>query len=210
MTPRRIHLVRHGEVHNPDHVVYADLDGFHLSTRGTQQADAAGRHLAERPLAAIYASPLHRARQTAEAIARPHGLDVTIDDALTEWLIGRRWAGVVWERLDDVFPGELQAYLEHPTDLDFCPEPISTAAVRFAAVVGAATALHPVGEVAFVSHQDPVQAARLSLTSRPLTTLQQDKPGHAEIIELESAEDGHWQEVSRWRPPQGDHFPPVR
>ena len=44
---RTIHLIRHGEVHNPDHVVYADLDGFGLSELGRQQARAAAARLAE-------------------------------------------------------------------------------------------------------------------------------------------------------------------
>ena len=47
--PRFLHLVRHGEVENPDHVVYADLAGFGLSGRGVSQAEAAADYLAPAP-----------------------------------------------------------------------------------------------------------------------------------------------------------------
>ena len=50
---RTIHLIRHGEVHNPDHVVYADLDGFGLSELGRQQARAAAARLAETDVCAV-------------------------------------------------------------------------------------------------------------------------------------------------------------
>lgn len=67
-----LHFLRHGEVHNPDRILYARLPRFRLSDRGREQAAAAGRYLADRPLATIYSSPLLRARQTAAAIATYH------------------------------------------------------------------------------------------------------------------------------------------
>lgn len=67
-----IHFVRHGEVHNPDHVLYERLPGFNLSERGVRMAQETGRYLAAHPqttsIAAVYASPLDRTRQTAQAI----------------------------------------------------------------------------------------------------------------------------------------------
>ena len=73
MSPRFVYLVRHGEVANPNHVVYADLPGFNLSPLGVRQAHAAGRHLARRPIDAVVTSPLARAVQTATAIpVSPH------------------------------------------------------------------------------------------------------------------------------------------
>ena len=61
-----IHLVRHGEVHNPDDIYYGRIPGYRLSERGREQAAAAGKFLAKRRLAAIYASPQQRAQETAE------------------------------------------------------------------------------------------------------------------------------------------------
>lgn len=63
-----IHLVRHGDVENPQHVYYGRLPGFPLSEQGRDQAAAAGRVLRERPIVAIFASPQLRAQETARII----------------------------------------------------------------------------------------------------------------------------------------------
>jgi broad specificity phosphatase PhoE len=68
MTPTCIHLVRHGEVHNPHQILYGRLPRFRLSPRGLEQARAAGASLAGKPVQAIFSSPLLRARQTARRI----------------------------------------------------------------------------------------------------------------------------------------------
>jgi len=68
MMPTCIHLVRHGEVHNPNQILYGRLPRFRLSPRGLEQARAAGAYLAGKPVQAIFSSPLLRARQTAQRI----------------------------------------------------------------------------------------------------------------------------------------------
>lgn len=72
MQATTIHFVRHGEVNNPDHILYERLPGFHLSDRGRRMAEATARYLAASPqtntAAAIYSSPLDRTRETAQAI----------------------------------------------------------------------------------------------------------------------------------------------
>jgi broad specificity phosphatase PhoE len=79
-----VHLVRHGEVYNPDHILYGRLPGYQLSLRGRQQADVVARYLAARPIGFIVSSPLERAQQTAAPLAELTGLDVAIDDRLIE------------------------------------------------------------------------------------------------------------------------------
>ena len=69
-----VHLLRHGEVHNPTGVLYGRLPGFHLSERGLQMAQMVGDHLASRDVACVVASSLERAQETAAPIAAPHGL----------------------------------------------------------------------------------------------------------------------------------------
>ena len=64
-----IHLMRHGEVHNPAQILYGRRPGFFLSEAGKAQAHAAGGWLADKPLTAIYSSPMERARQTAGIVA---------------------------------------------------------------------------------------------------------------------------------------------
>ena len=71
-----VHLLRHGEVHNPEGVLYGRLPGYRLSERGVQMADMAAQALARHDVAAVIASPMERAQQTAEPIAREHGLTV--------------------------------------------------------------------------------------------------------------------------------------
>ncbi|POX85133.1 histidine phosphatase family protein, partial [Mycobacterium kansasii] len=54
----RVHVVRHGEVHNPSGVLYGRLPGFHLSDAGRAQAVAVADFLAGRDVVAVIASPL--------------------------------------------------------------------------------------------------------------------------------------------------------
>ncbi len=211
MISHTVHLVRHGEVENPHRVVYASLPGFGLSERGLVQAQAAGRQLAGRVVNTVIASPLQRARDTAATIAAGLGLTVRSDRRLLEWELGERWAGTPWGELQARFPGELTAYLEHPHDLDFTPEPLHALAARVVAVLTAATRVAGHDDVVLVSHQDPIQAARLFLTGRPLAILQTEKPGHSSIVTLEFDDNtSQWRETAYWEPDQGATFPPIR
>ncbi len=193
-----VHLVRHGEVDNPDQVVYADLAGFGLSEGGRRQAAWASTHLAGHPIGAVYASPLDRARETAQVIALPHGLDPLVLPEVTEWALMSRWAGLPWADLDIHFPGELGAYLNDPLDLDFAPESVTELALRVGRAVDALADRHSGQEVVVVSHQDPIQAARLQLTGQHLGRLHQDKPRHCEVISLSRS--AGWQQDSRVSP----------
>jgi broad specificity phosphatase PhoE len=198
-----VYLVRHGEVDNPDGIVYADLPGYGLSDLGRSQAAQTARRIPAGTT--VVSSPLQRAVETAGIIAGDG--DVVIDGELTEWRLGRRWAGHAWSRIDAAFPGELTAYLEHPDDLPFADESLAELAERISSVVlRHRTAVS--GPLAIVSHQDPIQAGRLALTGRPLAELQIDKPGHASVITLD-AHDGTWRELELWAPTQGALFPPV-
>ncbi len=85
MINTKIHLVRHGEVHNPQKILYGRLPRFKLSTRGQQQARCAGDRLKNKPIAALFSSPLLRARQTATEILNHHPqLDLHISTLLNE------------------------------------------------------------------------------------------------------------------------------
>jgi probable phosphoglycerate mutase len=177
-----IFFVRHGEVLNPDHVVYASLDGFDLSPLGEVQADRAGRLLSERDIVAIRSSPLRRALHTAHRIASATGTPVETEADLTEWALSDRWAGVGWDDLPDVFPGELEAYLADPTDLPFSPESLPDLAERVARV--ARRAAGDGGDIVLVSHQDPIHAAVRLLTGAGFEDYFRDRPEHAEPIGL--------------------------
>lgn len=105
MQSQRIHLVRHGEVFNPDGVLYGRLPGFRLSERGQRMAALAAADLAERevPVHRFVVSPLLRTRQSADPISEAFGITPIIDDRVIEpWndfegqkMSGRRGA---WRR----------------------------------------------------------------------------------------------------------------
>lgn len=206
-----LHLVRHGEVENPDRVVYADMPGFGLSARGRAEAAGAAEYLASIPITALYASPLQRAQETAQQIAAASSVSVVTRDDLTEWLVARRWKGVTWEDLPEVFPGEVEAYLEHPTDLPFAEESIDALGERMAAAAREIMASHPGEHVGLVSHQDPIQAGRLTLRGLPLGELHIDRPGHCHVLTMVPGDP--WEEVGRWVPdvagPPPPEWPPV-
>lgn len=63
-----VHLVRHGEVHNPDRILYGRLPGWHLSVRGRQMAAAVAADLADHDITYVAASPLQRAQETVEPV----------------------------------------------------------------------------------------------------------------------------------------------
>ena len=179
-----VHLVRHGEVENRHQVVYADLPGFNLNRRGRRQAGWAGTYLSSRPIAAVYSSPLDRATETAAAIAAHHDLGVETVADLAEWALMGRWSSVRWPDLDAHFPGELGVYLTCPLEMDFAPESVEELAGRLGGAISHLSDRHPGSEIVVVSHQDPLQAARLSLIGHPLDRLHEVKPRHCEVISV--------------------------
>lgn len=113
-----IHLVRHGQVLNPAGIFYGRLPGFPLSVRGMADARRAGARLAREPLAALYTSPLLRARQTAAEISAGHELFPRICPHLVE--INSAWEGMraaeVRARGEDIYTGA-PAGFEQPDDI---------------------------------------------------------------------------------------------
>ncbi len=68
-----LYLMRHGEVHNPQAILYGRLPGYQLSEAGRAQARAAGKWLAGKAIQAIYCSPMQRAQETAAIVAEELG-----------------------------------------------------------------------------------------------------------------------------------------
>ena len=83
-TKTTVHVLRHGEVHNPDKILYGRLPDFHLSELGRQMAKAGAAALANRDVTYVVASPLERAQETAEPIAAQFGLEIATDTRLIE------------------------------------------------------------------------------------------------------------------------------
>ena len=86
MPASRLHLVRHGEVFNPQGVLYERLDGFELSETGHQMAEAAAKELAAqgREVRKLLASPLLRTQQSAAPISKQFGLEIGLEPRVIE------------------------------------------------------------------------------------------------------------------------------
>ncbi|SHN21737.1 histidine phosphatase family protein [Actinacidiphila paucisporea] len=153
-----VHVVRHGEVHNPGGVLYGRAPGYHLSELGRQMADRVAEHLARRDITYVVASPLERAQETATPIAKAHGLDVAADPRLLEA------ANIFEGKTFGVGDGALRKpanwkYLRNP----FRPswgEPYVDQVVRMTAAVGAARDAARGHEAVCVSHQLPIWILR--------------------------------------------------
>lgn len=161
-----VHVMRHGEVHNPKGILYGRLPGFQLSVTGRSQAAAVARSLADHDIALVVASPLQRAQETAEPVAGQHGLVIRTDDNLIE-------AGNTFEGLRvSVGDGALRKprhwwKLRDP----FTPswgEPYLQIAHRMLAAVNKARVEAAGREAVLVSHQLPVWTLRRFLQGQRL------------------------------------------
>ncbi|MGN0097533.1 MAG: histidine phosphatase family protein [Corynebacterium sp.] len=79
-----VHLVRHGEVHNPDRILYGRLPDWHLSVRGRQMAAAVAADLSDHDVSYVVSSPLERARETVAPLAETVGIAPQVDEDLLE------------------------------------------------------------------------------------------------------------------------------
>ena len=161
-----VHLLRHGEVHNPEGVLYGRLPGYHLSELGRKMADRVAEYLADHDIAHVVSSPLERARETAAPLARVHDLDVAVDERLIE--------------ADNVFQGKSfgvgDGVLRKPSSWvhlrnPFRPswgEPYIDQVVRMMGAVEAARDAARGREAVCVSHQLPIWVLRSYVERRRL------------------------------------------
>ena len=160
-----VHLLRHGEVYNPDGVLYGRLPGYHLSANGRLMAAAAADYFDGRPVAAILASPLERAQETAAPVAERLGLDIVTSDRLIESANVLEGRTVTLTQLA-VNPGNWR-YLWNP----FRPswgEPYTEVAARMREGIGQAREAARGKEAICVSHQLPIWVSRLAAEHKPL------------------------------------------
>lgn len=162
--------IRHGEVHNPDGVIYAGLPGYGLSDLGREQARSMGEALRSHDVVALYASPLDRGVETAQIIAEVIGVDVVPDERLREWGHWHQWAGMTWERLRTEAADAWEAYRHDPGSVT-SGESLDALADRVSSWLGDAAAAHPDGLIVAVSHLEPLRAILLRSQGRPAKDL---------------------------------------
>lgn len=111
-----MYLIRHGATANnlakPPRLQGCGVD-FALSDDGRRQAERTASFLTSQPLAAVFSSPLIRARETAQQIAVPHGLDVQIVDELIEVDVGK-WESRSWDEIARTEPDAYRRFMEDP------------------------------------------------------------------------------------------------
>ena len=159
-----VHVVRHGEVHNPQRVLYGRLPGYHLSDLGQEMARATAEHLAGRDVTHVVSSPLERARETAAPIAAAHGLEVATDPLLIE--SGNVFEGETIDRRMLADPRHWGAYVN-----PFRPswgEPYVDIADRMRRALDAVREQAAGREAVMVSHQLPIWTLRRALEGRRL------------------------------------------
>jgi broad specificity phosphatase PhoE len=164
---RVVHLLRHGEVWNPDRVLYGRLDGFPLSPLGEEQARAAADYLAKRDIGYLVSSPLERAIQTARPIGERFGLPTHLDVRLIEAenkLQGRQVSGGKALLAD---PRNWR-HLVNPLRPSWGEPYVEIAARVLAAARAARDRAGDTAEAVCVSHQLPIVAARRYSEGRPL------------------------------------------
>jgi broad specificity phosphatase PhoE len=159
-----VHLLRHGEGHNPGGVLYGRRDGFHLSDLGNQMAEKVADAVKERDITHLRSSPLERAQETARPLATARGLEILTDDRViesTNVFEGERFAGGE----NALRNPRTWRYLWNP----FKPswgEPYKDVVKRMMAAVHDARETAAGHEAVIVSHQLPIWITRLHVEKR--------------------------------------------
>ena len=160
------HLLRHGEHNVQGRICAGRMPGVVLSERGRIEAAAAARRLAEADIAAIYASPMERTRETGEIVGRHLGLPVNIHDDLAELDFGE-WTGLTFDevRKDPRWP----LWAMHRS-LSCIPGGETMRAVqrRVVEAIMEMREAHPDDHVVVVSHGDVIRAALVFALGMPL------------------------------------------
>lgn len=165
MPADRLHLVRHGEVHNPRRVLYGRLPGFGLSADGRHMARQAAEyvHALERPLTALVCSPLQRTQESAEPFTELFGAEPRIDERViepTNVFEGRRMVRALLNPWN-------WRHLSKPA-LPSWGEPYLDVVGRMNAAMTEAWESADSGDVVIVSHQLPIWITHLAVAGLPL------------------------------------------
>ena len=161
-----VHVVRHGEVHNPESILYGRQPGWRLSERGLAMAEAVANWSKNLSLGAIHSSPLERAQQTATPISVAHGISIKSDDRLIEA------ANIFEGKPFGVGDGVLRQpkawrHLWNPWRPSW-GEPYKEQIARMKAAIEAARISANGKDALVVSHQLPIWILRSSIEGRSL------------------------------------------
>ena len=159
-----VHLIRHGEVHNPEGVLYGRRDGYHLSDLGRRMAERVAEAMTDRDVTHVRSSPLERAQETAAPTARAHGLDIVTDDRViesTNVFEGKRFAN----GNNALLKPSAWRHLWNPLKPSW-GEPYKDVVARMMSAVHDARVEATGHEAVIVSHQLPIWITRLHVEHR--------------------------------------------
>ena len=160
-----VHLLRHGEVHNPRGVLYGRRDGFHLSDLGNKMAERIAETIGDRDIVHMRTSPLERARETGAPLAAVRGLTPVIDPRVIE--SSNKFEGVNFSdgAMTFVKRPSLLRHMYNPLKPSW-GEPYDEIAGRMVAAIHDARDAAAGHEAVVVSHQLPIWTTRLFLEKR--------------------------------------------
>ena len=159
-----VHLLRHGEVHNPSGVLYGRLPGYQLSELGQAMAQRVAEVVGDRDITCVVASPLERAQQTAAPLAAVRGVEIVTDERVIESTSKFEGEGF-GNGARTLLNPRTWRYLWNP----FKPswgEPYAEITARMMAAVHDARAAAIGHEAVIVSHQLPIWTTRLHVEKR--------------------------------------------
>lgn len=164
MPADRLHLVRHGEVHNPRRVLYGRLPNYRLSAAGRKMARQAAEyvHGLQRPIGALVCSPLQRTQESAEPFTQLLGIAPVIDERViepTNVFEGKRMRRALLNPLN-------WRHLRHPETPSW-GEPYAQVIARMDAAMTDAWTRTSSGDVVIVSHQLPIWVTHLHVAGMP-------------------------------------------
>src|SRR5215467_724199 len=187
-TSTHLVLVRHAVTAQTGPLLSGRAPGIDLSDEGRTQADALGERMAGLPIAAVYASPIERTTQTAQAIARHHGITVASLDGVLEADYGE-WTG---QKLEDLAKTDLWKVVQRSPSRAVFPggEGLAAMQSRMVAALELVVLDHPGQLVVVVSHADPIKAAIAHYTGVHLDLFQRIIVSPASVTVFELGEHG--------------------
>jgi broad specificity phosphatase PhoE len=195
-----LHFVRHGEVNNPERILYGRLENFGLSDRGHDMAKRVADTLHVRPIVKVISSPLQRARQSAEPIAKALGLDIVIDERLIE--AENVFEGTRLNVQNIVKNPKTWAHFRNPWKPSW-GEPYRAIADRMMAAAEDALDSVEEGEVVLVGHQLPIWMLHKWIAGIPLPHIPASRRCTLSSVTSVRKVGGRWKEES-YREPASD------
>lgn len=175
MTYTIIHLLRHGEVENPDNVIYERLPDFCLSERGAKMAEQVAKYVRKHPVLKdiknIYSSPLERTAQTVKPVAKMLKIKPIYDDRLLE--SKHKLSGINPKK--QIINWLLHLKFLKIINLIYNPfrpswgEPFIEISRRMQSIIEDVRKNHQGEQTLLVSHQCPIWIARLTYENKRLS-----------------------------------------